>query len=223
MPITMNFLSLLSFFILYFSASHGWAWGFGFKSSAASDHPVRGVDFRMQLVSGHLNFTNISGIQRDFSGIGSELQTSLYFFEAGKLQSGLFLSTRVMTWTGLDLQPGEYDDMQTFSVAPGIEIDWGSFYFQRALQNIEANSYYISSYSSGLQFSMQGSSTSFGFNYRFNHLGIGIGYTLTDFIVPGERLDLTTESRYTEKSYSLNIIYYIGVKPSKFYRELFKR
>jgi hypothetical protein len=155
--------------------------------------------------------------------MGSELQTSLYFFEAGQLQSGFFLSTRVMTWTGLGVELGEYDDMQTFSVAPGIEIDWGSFYIQRAVQNIEANSYYISSTSLGQQFTMQGSSTSFGFNYRFNHLGFGIGYCEMDFLVPGERLDLTQESRYIEKSISLNVIYYIGVKPGKFYRELFRK
>jgi hypothetical protein len=183
----------------------------------------RGIDFRMQFNTGKVNFTNISGIKRDFNGVGSELQTSLYLTEWKYFRSSLFISSRVMSWTGKDTQPGENDDMQTFSVAPGFEMQSGPFFIQTASQNINANSYFISSSSLGKQFKMNGNSLAVGFNYRFGHLGLGFGVTKMDFSVPGETLGINSESRYIEQSYSLNLVYYIGVPPLLFFRQLFAK
>jgi hypothetical protein len=200
------------FFFLTFSTS------FALAQRSNGD---RGVDFRMQFVSGNLDFTNISGIPRKFNGAGSELQTSLYLMEKTRFRANLFISSRVMTWAGQDVVDEEYDDLQTFSVAPGFELQYGPFYVQAAGQRVNANAYFISATSKGKQLIIEGPSLAGGFNYRFGHLGIGLGYTRLRFNVPGERLGLSEPSLYSEQSYSVNLIYYIGVTPKKFFRDLF--
>lgn len=189
----------------------------------AQNSPTKGVDFRMQFVSGKLNFTSISGISRNFEGIGSELQTNIYLFEKNYFRTSLLISSRVMTWTGKDVVEGEYDDIQSFAVAPGLELQYGAFYLQGSLQRINANAYNISSTSKGQQFTINGPTIGAGINYRFGTLGMGLGYSKTDTKVAGKDLGLDTDSKYSDTSYSFNLIYYIGGTPGKFFSSLFKK
>lgn len=189
----------------------------------AQSAPTKGVDFRMQFVSGNLNFTSISGVARTFEGIGSELQTNIYLLERNRFRTSLLISSRVMTWTGKNVVEGEYDDIQSFSVAPGIEFQYGIFYLQGSLQRINANAYNISSTSKGQAFTINGPTLGAGINYRFGTLGMGLGYSKTDTKVSGSDLGLLSDSKYSDTSYSFNLVYYIGGTPSKFFRSLFKK
>lgn len=191
------------------------------QAQSAATSPTRGVDFRMQINRGTLEYTSISGVPRKFDGLGSELQTHLYLVEKGSLRSTFFMASRVMSWTGRDVLQGETDDLQTFSVAPGIELCYGPFYVQGAYQAINVNNYWISSFSFGKQYSLNGVSAAGGINYRFGHLGIGLGVTQLNMTVPGDKIGLSTDSEYKETSYSLNFVYYIGTPPLKFFKELF--
>lgn len=203
----------LSFVLLFLSIA---TW-------AQSSGGTRGVDFRMQFVSGKLDFTSISGVKRPFEGIGSELQTSLYLIERNRFRTSLFISSRVMTWTGKNVVESEFDDLQTFSVAPGIELHYGPFYLQASSQSINANAYYISSTSKGKQFTINAPCLSYGLNWKFGALGIGIGASSANANVPASQLNLNTSSKYEEKSYSFNLVYYIGGTPGKFFSGLFKK
>lgn len=202
---TICFLNLNSIFVFAAEAPGG---------------SVRGIDFRMQFDTGTLDFTNISGIKRKFSGVGSELQTSVYLIEKGWFRTSVFIGSRVMSWSGQNVQLGEYDDIQTFAVSPGLEIGLGPFFIQAASQKMNANSYYISSTSLGKQFNISGQSIAAGINYKFNHLGLGLGVTKMNFAIPGELLDLSSPSQYSELSYSLNLIYYMGITPGTFFHGL---
>lgn len=183
---------------------------------------TRGVDFRMQFVSGKLDFTSISGVKRPFEGIGSELQTSLYLIERNRLRTSIFISSRVMTWTGKNVVDSEFDDIQTFSVAPGLELHYGPLYVQASSQRANANAYYISSTSKGKQFTINAPCLAYGFNWKFGALGIGLGYSTINTTVSGSELNLNSSSKYIEKSYSFNLVYYIGGTPGKFFGGLFK-
>lgn len=189
----------------------------------AQSSATRGIDFRMQFVSGKLNFTGISGVKRDFEGIGSELQTSLYVFERPRFRTSIFIASRVMSWEGKNVVENEFDDMQTFSVAPGLELHYGPFYLQASSQQTNANGYFISSASKGKQFTVSGIVLSYGFNWKFGTLGLGLGYTTMNTSVPGSQLGHESSSKYNEKSYSFNLIYYIGGTPGKFFSSLFKK
>lgn len=189
--------------------------------SVVAAESVRGIDFRMQFISGKLDFTSISGIPRKFNGIGSELQTSLYLLETNYFRTAMMISSRVMTWVGQGVLDEEYDDIQTFSVAPGLELQLGPLYLQATSQRMNANAYYISSASKGKPFIIEGSSVSGGLNFKFGNLGLGLGVRKMNFSVPGSRMDLSTPSQYIEESYSLNLIYYIGLPPGRFFRNLF--
>lgn len=191
--------------------------------SWAQSSSTKGVDFRMQFVSGKLNFTSISGVPRTFEGLGSELQTNLYLIEKNYFRASLLISSRVMTWIGKAVVDAEYDDIQSFSVAPGIELQYGAIYLQGSLQQINANAYNISATSKGQQFTINGPTLGAGINYRFGTLGMGLGYTKTDTKVSGSDLGLPSDSKYSDTSYSFNLVYYIGGTPGKFFSSLFKK
>ncbi len=191
--------------------------------SWADETNIRGVDLRLQFVSGNLQFTSISGIDRKFSGKGSEMIGSFYLLEYKSFRSVLFLSSRLMTWTGLELAPGENDDFQTISVGPGLEFQFGPVFVRASPQTISANAYFISTNSFGRQFSMSGTSYAIGFNHQFKKIGLGLSMSTLDMTVPGSSLNLSadTQSKYSEKSFSLNIIYFFGLPPKAFFKELF--
>lgn len=172
----------------------------------AQSTSTKGVDFRMQFVSGKLDFTSISGIRRNFDGIGSELQTNLYLVESNRFRVSMMIASRVMTWVGKDVLDGEYDDVQSFSVAPGFELQYGALYLQGSYQRTNANAYNISSTSKGKQFTINGPCLGAGVNYKFGSLGMGLGYTKVDTKVSGSDLGLSTDSKYTDISYSFNLI-----------------
>jgi hypothetical protein len=197
-------------------------WLFAPQVLAQNAGGARGVDFRMQFVSGNLDFTSVSGVKRKFSGFGSELQTSLYLVEKTRFRTSIFISSRVMTWTGLDVLEAEYDDVQTFSVAPGLELHYGPLFLQASSTRMNANAYNISSTSKGKQLIIEGPCVSAGFNWKFGSLGIGIGASQMSLNVPGARLGLSEDSKYVENSYSLNLIYYMGMTPRRFFNGLFK-
>jgi hypothetical protein len=184
---------------------------------------TKGVDFRMQFVSGKLDFTSISGTKRNFEGIGSELQTNLYLLERNRFRASFMIASRVMTWIGKDVLEGEYDDIQSFSVAPGFELQYGALYLQGSIQRTNANAYNISSTSKGKQFTINGPCLGAGINYKFGSLGMGFGYTKVDTTVSGKDLGLSADSKYSDTSYSFNLIYYIGGTPGKFFNTLFKK
>lgn len=193
------------------------------QSIHAQADEVRGVDFRMQFISGNLDFTSVSGIHREFNGMGSELQTSLYLLEKKYFRASIFISSRVMTWVGQEVLEAEYDDIQTFSVAPGLELHFGPLYVQASSARMNASAYNISATSKGKQLIIEGPAVASGFNWKFGSLGLGVGYTQMNFAVPGDRLSLNTPSQYIEKSYSFNLIYYMGLPPGRFFSKLFKK
>ena len=61
-------------------------------------------------------------------------------------------------------------------------------------------------------------------NFRMGHLGLGIGATQTNFSVDPAKLGLAADKncQWNELTYSLNLIYFIGTPPGKFFPELFK-
>ena len=192
------------------------------STNAWAQNRTRGVDFRMQLVSGTLDFTSISDVQRKFNGLGSELSTHDYLYEKGRWRSTGFISSRVMSFVGQEVQEGETDDLQIFTIAPGLEFGYGPFYIQAAYQMMNVNAYYISSASLGKRFTLNGMSYSAGMNFRFGHLGLGLGAAQVNLPVSPEKMGITNASVYKELSYSFNLIYYIGVPPRKFFSELFR-
>ncbi len=194
---------------------------FGERIYAAGGTNTRGIDFRLQFITGSLEFTSISGVKRPFEGIGSELQSSIYIFENEKFKTLFLIASRVMTWTGKNVVEAEYDDLQTFSVAPGVELQYGNLYFQANTQRMNANAYNISATSKGKQFLIEGPCFGFGYNYQFGNLGIGFGVKSININVPGESTGLSSPSPYKETSYSLNFVYYMGVTPSRFFGKLF--
>lgn len=177
----------------------------------------------MQFVSGKLDFTSISGIQRQFEGIGSELQTSIYLVEKKYFRASLFISSRVMTWVGQNTQLAEYDDLQTFSVAPGLELHFGPLFVQGSSSRMNGTAYNISATSKGQQLVIEGPTTAAGFNWKFGSLGLGVAYTQMNFKVPAATVGLSSDSVYTEKSTSFNVIYYMNTPPGKFFQKLFKK
>ncbi len=189
----------------------------------AQSQELRGVDFRMQFVSGNLDFTSVSGVRREFDGIGSELQTSLYLLEKNKFRVSMFISSRVMTWVGQDVVAAEYDDIQSFSVAPGLELHFGPLFIQGSSSRMNATAYNISATSKGKQLIIEGPTIAGGFNWKFGNLGLGVGLTQMNFAVPGDSLGLSTPSQYIEKSYSVNLIYYMGIPPGRFFQKLFRK
>jgi len=184
---------------------------------------TKGVDFRMQFVSGKLDFTSISGIRNDFEGIGSELQTNIYLMEKNYFRASFLISSRVMTWVGKNVVEGEYDDIQSFSVAPGFELQYGALYLQGSYQKTNANAYNISATSKGKQFTISAPCLGAGINYKFGSLGMGFGYSKVSAQVSGKDLGLSEDSKYSDTSYSFNLIYYIGGTPGKFFSTLFKK
>lgn len=194
------------------------------QSGGARGAKIRGVDFRMQINSGALNFTGISGVQRDFSGFGSQLSSHMYLFESGRFRSNLFFSTRVMSYTGKDVLAGETDDLQIFTLAPGLEISYGLLHLQAAYQSVNVNSYFVSSFSSGRSYAVTSPLLSAHLNFRLGNLGLGIGATHANFSVDPTLLGLasTRTSQWNETTYSFNMIYFIGLPPGRFFRALFK-
>jgi hypothetical protein len=183
---------------------------------------LRSVDFRVQLNQGTLNFTSISGQARVFEGVGSELASHIYLIESTRFRTSLFISSRIMSYTGKSLRQGEVDDLQTFSVAPGLELSYGIFYVQAAYQSMNVNNYWISSTSIGKRYDISGMSTAAGINYKMGHLGIGLGATTMTIPVDGEKLGIATSSSYQEVSYSFNLTYYIGTPLNRFFPGLFR-
>ena len=210
----MKSLKLIGFLLIGFISNWGWGQNAG---------GTKGVDFRMQFVSGKLNFTGISGVNRDYDGIGSELQTNLYLMERNRFRMSLLIASRVMTWVGKNVADGEYDDIQAFSVAPGLELQYGALYLQGTMQRSNVSAYNISSTSKGKQFTITGPCLGAGINYKFGSLGIGLGYSKVNTKVSGNDLGLASDSQYTDQSYSFNLIYYIGGTPGKFFSTLFKK
>lgn len=185
---------------------------------------TRGVDFRMQLNSGTLDFTGISGVQRVFSGFGSELSAHFYLIEKTRFRANLFLSTRVMSYTGTEVLEGETDDLQVFTVAPGLELSYGILHLQVGYQSMNVNSYFISSFSQGRAYSLMGPMAGAHLNFRMGNLGLGLGATQSTIAVDPTKLGLAADqqSQWKELTYSLNVIYFIGSRPKKFFRQLFK-
>lgn len=183
---------------------------------------TRGVDFRMQLISGTLNFTSISGVKRDFRGLGSELQASLYLIEHDTLRMNIFLAPRIMTWEGLGVPDQNYDDLQSMTLSSGLEFHYGPLFLQGAYGRTSAMAYYISDASKAKRFTFDSPSLAGGFNWRFENLGLGFGYTFRTAKIDKDRLDLTEASQYTEKCYYLNFIYYMSTPPARFFKRLFK-
>lgn len=183
---------------------------------------LRGVDFRFQYVTGVLDFTSISGIPRQFTGTGTELQASIYVFEKNKFRTSIFIASKIINWVGQDVVSAEYDDVQMFSVSPGLEFQYGVFYVAASSSHTNANAYYISSTSKGAQFAMDGLSLSGGLSWKFGNFGMGLTYTSVNSTVSGSQLGLNSDSSYLENSYGFNLIYYMGMKPSKFFKNLWK-
>lgn len=184
---------------------------------------LRGVDFRFQYVTGNLDFTSISGVPRQFKGNGTELQASFYLFEKrNKFRGNLFISSKIMNWVGQDTVAAEYDDLQTFSVAPGLEFQYGAFHIGVSAPHTNANAYYISSTSKGKQFGMDGIALSTGLSWRFGSLGVGLNYSTMNANIDASQLGISTDSTYKESSYGVSLIYYMGILPSKFFIGLFK-
>ncbi len=176
----------------------------------------------MQFVTGTLDFTSISGVNRQFKGVGSELQTSLYLIEGRFFRMNLFIASRVMTWAGQNVVESEYDDIQSFSVAPGLEVHLGPLSVRAATQRINANAYFISSSSMGKQITMDAPHLGADLNFKFGSLGVGIGTVQSQFKVSGEKLGLASDSIYKEQTYSINLIYYMNMTPGRFFKGLFK-
>ncbi len=183
---------------------------------------TRGIDFRLQFFSGALNFTSISGVKRDFRGIGSELQASLYLFEHDKLRMNIFLAPRIMSWEGLGVAESDYDDLQGFTLSSGLEFHYGPFFLQGAYGRTSAMAYFIADASKAKRFTFDSPSLAGGFNWRFANLGIGAGYTLRKAQIEKDSLDLTEASQYVETCYSLNFIYYMSTPPGRFFKKLFR-
>lgn len=130
-----------------------------------------------------------------------------------------------MSWTANGLSSNQYDDIQAFSLSPGIEFKYRYFFIQVLQQSMSVNNYYVSEGASkGAQFSMIGPFATAGFTFRMANLGIGASYTLMNYKVTPNKLDLASssaDSDYVEKSYSINFVYYFGVKSGKFLKNLF--
>lgn len=218
-------LALLFLFLseVSLAQSYGGSGSYG-GGGGKSGSSTRGVDFRMQLNSGVLDFTGISGIQRKFKGFGSELSAHFYVVENTRFRTNLFLSTRVMSYTGEGVAEGETDDLQLFTVAPGLEIAYGMLHLSAAYQAMNVNSYFVSSFSSGRTFAMSAPVVSAHLNFRMGHLGLGIGASQSKFSMDPSKLGLAADrtSTWDETFYSLNVIYFIGSPPGKFFKELFK-
>ncbi|PWU15667.1 MAG: hypothetical protein C5B49_11495 [Bdellovibrio sp.] len=193
------------------------------RQSQSQTRPARGIDFRVQITKGSLDFTSISGLKRSYTGIGSELATHVYILDSGAFRSTVFMSSRVMSYTGQNLAAGEADDLQIFTLAPGAEIDLGPLYVQAAYQMMNVNSYVISATSLYKRYTATGPSFSGGINFRLGHLGVGFGVTSINIPVSGDKLGLPTDSVHSELSYSVNFVYYMGVPLGRFVKELFKK
>lgn len=184
--------------------------------------PVRGIDFRFQYVTAGLDFTSISGVPRQFKGSGTELQASFYLLEKNKFRTNFFITSKTMNWVGQDTVDAEYDDLQTFSVAPGLEVQYGPLHIGVSAHHTNANAYYISSTSKGKQFGMDGIALSAGLSWRIASLGVGINYSMMNANISASKLGNSTDSVYKENSYGISLIYYMGMLPSKFFKGLFK-
>lgn len=184
---------------------------------------LKGVDFRLEFLSGDLNFTSVSGVARDFKGIGSELQVSLYLVEKGRFSLSTVIASRIMSWVGQDVLDGEYDDITSFGVAPGLEFAYGPLYLQTTYSRINASAYSISSASKGTQLVIEGPSFTGGLAWRFSSLALGVSGSYLKTVVPGEKLNLSQDSTYIDTSVAFNFIYYMKMPPSRFFKGLFKR
>lgn len=185
---------------------------------------VRGVDFRMQMNFGTLDFLGVSGTQRTFSGFGSELSSHLYLFEKGRWRSNFFVASRVMSYTGQGVLGSETDDLQIFTVSPAFELSYGIIHLQAGYQFMNVNSYYVSAFSTGKSFAVSSPVLGAHLNFRLGNLGLGIGATKVNLAVDPVTLGLpaSTNCQWNEISYSINFIYFIGLPPSKFFPALFK-
>lgn len=213
MPIVLSQMKYI--FALVFSL-------FCAKGSAAGKS-VRGVDFRMQLNSSTLNYTGISGIPRTFFGFGAELASHLYFLDQKRWRGTAFFSTRLTNYTGQNMLAGERDDVQAFTLAPGIEIGYGPLYLQGSYRFIKMNSYFVSTNSADRTVEIVTPGLATGLNFRLGHLGIGLGASWIKAPVSAEKRGLPGDeaSTFDDLTYSLNLIYYISKPPKKFIKELF--
>lgn len=184
---------------------------------------IKGVDFRLHFISGNLDFTSVSSVPRTFKGIGSELQTGLYIFERKYFTTNLFMSSRVMSWAGQDVAEEEYDDLATFSLAPGIEFALGPAFLQLNYTRINGTAYNIAASSKGKQIVIEGPMATAGFMWRFGALALGLSASYMNTKVPGAVLDLSTDSNYIDSSVSFSFIYFHKVPPSRFFKGLMKR
>lgn len=183
---------------------------------------VRGVDFRMQINNGTLDFTTVSDTRRTLSGFGSELSSHIYWLERGRWRSTVSISSRVMSYTSTNILVGETDDLQVFTVAPGLELGYGIFFVQAGYHMMNVNNYVVSTSSKGATYAFSAMSTSAGINIRLGHLGLGLSATRIGASVDAEKLGIPAASQWNETSYSFNLIYYIGVPTKKFFKELLK-
>lgn len=174
------------------------------------------------MSSGLLDFTTISGIKRSLDGFGSEMAAHVYLIENGRWRSSVFLSSRVLNYTSRNLPSGEADDLQAFSIAPGLEASYGWLYVQVAYQNYTINNYLIGATALGTNYAFPAVSIGGGLNVQLGRLSIGLGLSSTRASVSGESLKLSASSDWNEVVYSLNFVYSLATPFNKFVSSLFK-
>lgn len=192
-------------------------------SWAASTALRKGVDFRLHFLGGNLDFTSVSNVPRTFKGTGSELQSHFYLYEKNAFSTSFFLSSRIMSWAGQGVVDEEYDDLNTFSVSPGLEFALGPLYLQVNYTRINGTAYNISSTSIGKQIVLGGPMASAGFVWRIGTLAFSIGGSYMSTVVPADVLGIHQDSTFVDLSYSFSLIYYMKMPPSRFFSNLVRK
>jgi hypothetical protein len=191
------------------------------KGAEKGTSSLRGVDIRAGIQRDVVSFTSLSGEVPRFEGYGSTVAMHFYWYEKPSVFSTIFLSSRAINLSSQNLSSGRTEGVQFASVAPGVEFGFGHFFCQSSFHIGRINDYYVSTNSQSKSVAINGIDIGGGINFRFKKLGFNISANSLQVTIPGGALATSSESNYSDLSYSINLIYYVEKSPSRFFRDLF--
>lgn len=198
--------------------------GFGRSAPTYVRYPS-GVNFTMAIQTGSLNFTSLSGIQRDYAGYGTDFNFSFPIYEIERRRLSTIFSSGFMSWTKTGLGQGQFDELYTLRLGPGLEYKWGPLVLQAIYRGVQISNYsYNGVDTKSTRVFAAGASFNGGLNFRFANLGIGLQYSVFDCTVSASKLDFaagTPDSKYSESTMGLTLIYYFGMPAKRFFNTLF--
>lgn len=181
----------------------------------------RGVDFRIQIEKSDLSMVTVANRATQLAGLGSSVSAHFYWWESERWRSTLLIASRFYNFVGTGLPSGESESVQFTSLAPGVELQYRSFYLQGTYHLARFVDYLTASTSSNKTISLALPRVDAGFNFRFNKLALGLGVYNCSGPIAASALGISRDTTFQESGFSLNFVYFFDRQPKAFFKDLF--